>query len=79
MAQPTRLYRVKSNSTGAERLVEAGNPQAARSFVASHEYIVDIPQQFEVFAMAKAGIEIESSGAISDATRAAAAQSTIPT
>jgi hypothetical protein len=77
MAQTTRLYRIQSKTTGTQRLVEASNPSAARSFVARDEYTVDIPAQFEVFAMAKAGIEIEVVNTLSDETRTAVAQSVI--
>lgn len=80
MATRTRLYRVKSASTGAARLIEASTPSVARSFVARHEFAVDIPAQHEVFAMAKAGVEIEIAGdaPVSDWTRQSLAQTCIP-
>lgn len=76
----TRLYRVLSTSSDKQRLVEATSPHAARSFVARKEYSVDIPAQHEIFAMAKAGVEIEVAGAdpVSDETRTAVAQNQIP-
>lgn len=75
--QTTRLYRIKCKSSDRQRLVAACSPQAARSFVARDEYSVDIPVQHEVFAMAKAGIEIEVITSLSDATSMAVAQTCI--
>lgn len=79
MKSNTRLYRVRSTSTGADRLVEASTPRGAIAYVARHEFKADIPAQHEVFAMAKAGVEIEVAGEepISEETRAAVAQSII--
>lgn len=75
----TRLYRVKAATTGRQHLVEASNPRAAVSHVARNEFKVDIPAQHEVFAMAKAGVEIEVVGdePVSDETRAALSQDQI--
>ena len=78
MATRTRLYRVKSRTD--VHLVEASTPRGALAYVARNEYTVDIPAQHEVFAMAKAGVEIEVSSdevVVSDETRTAVAQSTI--
>lgn len=74
MAQATRLYRVITPTN--IHLVEATNPQRAVSFVARREIKVDIPAQHEVFAMAKAGVEIErlTDAPLSDETRTAVAQ-----
>jgi hypothetical protein len=70
----TRLYRVVTPTK--THLVEATNPQRAVSFVASRTMKCDIPAQHEVFAMAKAGIEIERTTGkpLSDETRNAVAQ-----
>ena len=78
MSTKTRLYRIKSKS-GSDRLVEATTPRGAIAFVARHEFTADIPAQHEVFAMAKAGIEIEiaTGDDISDETRTAVAQEQI--
>lgn len=80
MVTRTRLYRIKSASTGAQRLVEASTPRGAVAFVARNEFTADIPAQHEVFAMAKAGVEIEVAGdePVSDETRSAVAQQCIP-
>lgn len=76
MATRTRLYRVKSRTD--VHLVEASTPRGALAYVARNEFTVDIPAQHEVFAMAKAGVEIEVAGEeLSDETRSAVAQSTI--
>lgn len=74
MTQATRLYRVITPTQ--THLVESTNPQRAVSFIASREIKVDIPAQHEVFAMAKAGIEIErvNDAPLSDETRNAIAQ-----
>jgi hypothetical protein len=78
MASKTRLYRVKDNS-GKQRLIEASTPRGAIAYVARNEFTADIPAQHEVFAMAKAGVEIEVAGDqdVSDETRSAVAQSCI--
>ena len=70
----TRLYRVVTPTK--THLVEATNPQRAVSYIASREMRCDIPAQHEVFAMAKAGIEIErtTEQPLSDETRNAVAQ-----
>ena len=75
----TRLYRVQSRTSPAVRLIEAATPSGARNFVSRDDYAVDIPAQHEVFAMAKAGIEIEIAGAdgLSIDTRAKLAKSCI--
>jgi hypothetical protein len=77
MATKTRLYRVKSRTD--VHLVEASTPRGALAYVARNEFTVDIPAQHEVFAMAKAGVEIEIAGedTVSEETRAAISQSTI--
>lgn len=77
MSAKTRLYRVKSKTD--VHLVEASTPRGALAHVARNEFTVDIPHQHEVFAMAKAGVEIEVAGEepISEETRAAVAQSII--
>lgn len=77
MATRTRLYRVRSKTD--VHLVEASTPRGAIAYVARNEFTVDIPAQHEVFAMAKAGVEIEVAGEepVSDETRAAVSQSTI--
>ena len=71
----TRLYRVVTPTK--THLVESTNPQRAISFVASREMKCDIPAQHEVFAMAKAGVEIErtTDQPLSDETRSVVAQS----
>ena len=77
MSTRTRLYRVKSNTD--VHLVEASTPRGALAHVARNEFTVDIPAQHEVYALAKAGIDIEIAGEepISEETRAAVAQSVI--
>lgn len=73
-SKTTRLYRVVTPTK--TRLIESTNIQRAIAFAAKDEIKADIPAQFEVFAMAKAGIEIESvlDQPISDETRTAVAQ-----
>lgn len=73
----TRLYQVKSKH--GVRLIEAPSAHRARSHAAATEFTVDIPASHEIFAMAKAGVEIEVAGAeaVSDETRAAVSQSVI--
>jgi hypothetical protein len=77
MSSKTRLYRVRSKTD--IHLVEASTPRGAVAHVARNEFTVDIPAQHEVFAMAKAGVEIEVAGEepVSDETRTAVAQSVI--
>lgn len=72
----TRLYRVHCKSTGKQRLIEAATPRGAIAHAARNEFTVDIPASHEVFAMAKAGIEIENSSLapVSDETKFSLAQ-----
>ena len=72
----TRLYRVHCKSTGKQRLIEAVTPRGAIAHAARNEFTADIPASHEVFAMAKAGVEIESAtlAPISDETRSSLAQ-----
>jgi hypothetical protein len=71
----TRLYQVKSETTGAVRLIEASTPRGAVAHAARKEFTASIPAQHEVFALAKAGVEIEVAGdePVSIETRAAVA------
>lgn len=75
MATKTRLYRVKSSHR--THLVEATTPRGAIAFLARNEFKVDIPAQHEIYALAKAGVDIEvaTDEPISDETRSAVAQS----
>ena len=72
-----RLYRVITPT--AVRLIEAPNPQRAIAHVVRKEIKVDIPASFEVFGLAKSGIEIEVANGeeLSDETRANVAQTQI--
>lgn len=81
MATPTRLYRINCKSTGKTRLIEASSPRAAIAHAARLEFTADIPANHEVFAMAKAGVEIEVAGSepVSDETRSALAQGQLVT
>ena len=76
MTATTRLYRVHCKSTGKQRLIEAATPRGAIAHAARNEFTADIPASHEVFAMAKAGIEIENAtlAPISDETRSSLAQ-----
>ena len=80
MATPTRLYRINCKSTGRTRLIEAATPRGAIAFAARNEFTADIPASHEVFALAKAGVEIEVAGPdpISDETRSSLSQQPIP-
>jgi len=73
-----RLYRVTTPTK--THLVEAPNPARAIAHVARQLIKVDIPASFEVFVMAKAGVEIEVVGdePVTDETRSAVAQTLIP-
>lgn len=77
MAQATRLYRVITPTK--THLVESTTPQRAISFIASREMKCDIPAQHEVFAMAKAGVEIErlNDAPLSDETRTSVSQAVL--
>lgn len=77
MASTTRLYKVETPA--GPRLVETTNPSRAVAYVAKSLFTVTIPAQHEVYKMAKEGVLIEMVGTdhVSDATRSAAAQSTI--
>ena len=77
MTIKTRLYRVVTPTK--THLVEALNQQRAIAHVARKEIKVDIPASFEVFALAKKGVEIETAGVdeVSDETRTAVAQEQI--
>jgi hypothetical protein len=63
-------------SSTKTHLVEATSPRSAIAYLARNEFKADIPVQHEIFAMAKAGIEIElaTDEPISDETRNAVAQ-----
>ena len=76
MTATTRLYRVHCKSTGKQRLIEAATPRGAIAHAARNEFTADIPASHEVFAMAKAGIEIENSSLapVSDETKFSLAQ-----
>ena len=78
MVAKNRLYRVVTPT--ATHLVEAPNPQRAVAFIARKQIKVDIPASYEVFGLAKAGIEIEVATGedITDETRSAVAQELIP-
>lgn len=70
----TRLYKV--TTPNGVRLIESPTIQRAIAHAARSEITATIPAQHEVYALAKAGIEIENVGAdpVSDETRAAVAQ-----
>lgn len=78
MANKNRLYRVTTPTK--THLVEAPNPSRAVAHVARQLIKVDIPASFEVFGLAKAGVEIEVVGdePVTDETRSAVAQELIP-
>lgn len=79
MASKNRLYRVVTPT--ATHLVEAPNPQRAVAFIARKQIKVDIPASYEVFGLAKAGIEIEvaTGDDVSDEAHSAVSQELIPT
>lgn len=79
MAVKTRLYRIRSSSTGKDRLIEAATPRGAIAFAARLEFSASIPASHEVFALAKSGVEIEIATGedISDETRTSIAQEQI--
>lgn len=77
MASKSRLYKVTTPT--ATRLIESVSVARAIAHAARLEISATIPAQHEVFAMAKAGIEIEIAGdiTVSDESRTAVAQSVI--
>lgn len=78
MANKNRLYRVTTPTD--IHLVEAPNPARAVAHISRKQIKVDIPDSFEVFALAKAGVEIEVVGdePVTDETSADVAQAIIP-
>ena len=76
-AKGARLYKVTTPTS--VHLVEAPNPSRAVAHVARSQIRAEIPPQFEVFNLAKAGIEIErvTDAPLSDDTRMQVAQPTL--
>lgn len=76
MAVKTRLYRVTQKSTGKVSLIEAASVRGAISHAAQDDFSADIPANHEVFALAKAGVEVQvaKEGTVSDETRTAVSQ-----
>lgn len=77
MAAKNRLYRA-TTPTGIH-LVEAPNPSRVIAHIARNQIKIDIPASFEVFALARQGVEIEVVGdePLTDETRSAVAQEQI--
>ena len=74
MATKTRLYKVTTPTK--TRLIESPNVQRAIAFAAKDEITAVIPAQHEVYALAKAGVDIEQvvDAPVSDETRSAVAR-----
>lgn len=77
MAATLRLYKVTTPTQ--VRLVQASTVQRAIAFVARHEITATIPAQYELYELARLGMEIEcaTDDPITDETRSAVAQQQI--
>jgi hypothetical protein len=73
----TRLYKVTTPTS--VHLVESPSKAGAVAHVARHQITAEIPPQFEVFHLAKSGVEIErvGDGPLSDDTRVQVCQSVV--
>ena len=77
MAATLRLYKVTTPTQ--VRLVQASNVQRAIAYAARHEITATIPAQYELYELARLGMEIEcaTDDPITDETRSAVAQQQI--
>lgn len=62
MSAPTRIYLVRDNAYGDQRLIRAGTPAQAVRHAARSQFKVEVASQDDLVAAISAGVVVEEAG-----------------